>query len=244
MPTGESIATNEVDRIRAEYDRRERTVPADFYALTSPANLFAEQQRTRWLLHAVASERLLPLNGRRILDIGCGDGYQLLQFETWGARAEDLAGIELIQSRLERAAARFAASAHGNGPQLRMGDASVLPWPDSTFDVAHQSTVFTSILDPGMKQAIAREIVRVLKPRGVLLWYDFFVNNPANPAVRGIGAAEVRSLFPGCDVRLRRITLAPPISRRLVPLTWLGALILERLAVLNAFYLGVIRKTC
>jgi ubiquinone/menaquinone biosynthesis C-methylase UbiE len=242
-PTVEATAMNEVDRIRAEYDRRERALPDDFYALTRPANLFAEQQRTRWLLHAIACERLLPLTGRRILDIGFGDGYQLLQFETWGARAEDLAGIELIQSRLQRATARFAAPTHGNGPQLRLGDASALPWPASTFDVAHQSTVFTSILDPRMKQTIAGEIMRVLKPGGVLLWYDFLVDNPANASVRGIGAAEIRSLFPGCDVRLKRITLAPPIARRVVPLTWLGSLLLERLVVLNTHYLGVIRKT-
>jgi ubiquinone/menaquinone biosynthesis C-methylase UbiE len=233
-----SKVTNEAERIRVEYDRRARALPQDFYALTRPANLFADQQKTRALLQALSREQLLPLAGRRILDVGCGDGQQLLQFESWGARAGDLAGIELIQSRFDRAAARLAG-----GPDVRVGDASALPWPDASFDLVHQSTVFTSILDAGMKRAIAGEILRVLKPGGVLIWYDFFVNNPANPAVRGIGAGEIRSLFPRCDIRLTRTTLAPPIARRLVPLTWMGALALERLSVLNTHYLGVIRRT-
>jgi ubiquinone/menaquinone biosynthesis C-methylase UbiE len=239
---GVIMATNEADRIRAEYDRRDRMLPPDFYALTRPANLFADQQKTRWLLQLLTREGLLPLTGKKVLDIGCGDGQQLLQFESWGAKPEDLAGIELMQSRIDRAAARFAAPAHGAGPQLRLGDASALPWPSATFDLAHQGTVFTSVLDGAMKRSIANDIIRVLKPGGVLIWYDFFVNNPANPSVKGISAGEVRSLFPGCVVRLKRITLAPPIARRLVPMTWLGSLLLERLAVLNTHYLGVIRK--
>ncbi len=234
--------TPEAERIRHEYARREQILPPGFYAVTKPANLFADQQRTRRLLQLLRDERLLPLDGRAILDIGCGDGWQLAQFERWGARAEQLAGIDLIPSRVERAAMRFAGPAHHEAPQLRVGDASDLPWPAECFDLAHQSTVFSSILDVSMKQAVAREIVRVLKPGGVLIWYDFFVDNPANPAVRGIGAHEIRALFPTCAVRLQRATLAPPLARRCVPMTWLGSLLLEQIGLLNTHYLGLIRK--
>jgi hypothetical protein len=117
-----------------------------------------------------------------------------------------------------------------------------MPWPDTAFDIIHQSTVFTSLLDQGTKKAVATEMLRVLKPKGVILWYDFFYNNPKNPHVRGVGAQEIRALFPGCSVRLKKITLAPPIARRLVPFTWIGALLLEKIALLNTHYLGIIRK--
>jgi hypothetical protein len=100
----------------------------------------------------------------------------------------------------------------------------------------------TSILDDGMKKAVAIEMLRVLKPAGIILWYDFLFNNPKNPQVRGIGAREIRALFPDCLVTLRRITLAPPIARRLVPVTWIGALLLEKITFLNTHYLGIIRK--
>jgi hypothetical protein len=38
------------------------------------------------------------------------------------------------------------------------------------------------------------------------------------------------------------VTLAPPLARRLVPLTWIGALALEGLRFLNTHYIGVFRK--
>jgi ubiquinone/menaquinone biosynthesis C-methylase UbiE len=236
------ITAAEADRIRAEYERRERVIDADFYSLTRPANLFAHQQRARALLDSLRRERLLPLDEHRILDVGCGEGLQLLAFEQWGAAAKHLAGIDLLETRIARAARRFGGPERGDRPDLRTGDASVLPWPDDTFDILHQATVFTSIQDASMKRAMAGEMLRVLKPGGVLLWYDFFVDNPANPHVTGIPAGDIRRLFSPCAVRLRRVTLAPPVARRLVPITWLGALMLEKLAILNTHYLAVIRK--
>lgn len=236
------MAINEVERIRAEYARRATSIPVDFYSLSRPANLFARQQRDRALLQMLEAEGLLPLGDKKILDVGCGEGEQLVAFESWGAQRAHLAGIDLLESRLTRAVARFGGQATHSGPDLRVGDASKLPWPDDTFDLVYQSTVFTSIVDGAMKNAVAREIMRVLKPGGVLIWYDFLVNNPRNPHVRAVRAAEVRALFPGARIRFKRVTLAPPIARRLVRLTWIGALALERLVFLNTHYLAAIRR--
>ena len=55
------VTTDEVDRISAEFARRERSVPAGFYALDRPANLFANQQKNRGLLSLLAREGLTPL---------------------------------------------------------------------------------------------------------------------------------------------------------------------------------------
>jgi hypothetical protein len=104
-------------------------------------------------------------------------------------------------------------------------------------------TVFTSILDPLVKRAIADDMLRVLKPGGAILWYDFRFNNPANPNVRGIGGVEIRSLFRNCNVILKRVTLAPPIARRVVPVTWTGAALLEQVPWLRTHYVAVIRKS-
>ena len=54
---------------------------------------------------------------------------------------------------------------------------------------------------------------RWTKPGGAVLWYDFTVNNPRNPDVRGVPLARVRELFPHGRITTRRVTLAPPISR-------------------------------
>lgn len=227
----------EIRRIQAEYRRRAREIPKDFYAAWKPANLFLYSQRTRGVLRALQSCGLFPLADKAILEVGCGCGGWLLDLLSWGADPTRLAGIDLDQARLESAKARLGRA------DLRYGDASELPWPEASFDLCLQSTVFTSILDERVKSAVAREMLRVLKPSGVILWYDFRYNNPRNPHVRGIEAAEIRRLFPGCDIWLQKVTLAPPIARRLVPVSWILCLLLEKIPVLRTHYLGVIRKT-
>ncbi|MHB1422901.1 MAG: class I SAM-dependent methyltransferase [Gemmataceae bacterium] len=239
---------NEIDRIRQEYQRRAREIAADLYLPTNLANLFLLQQRARAVLTAFRKEQFLPLHGKKILEIGCGSCGWLPALEDWGASRQDLAGIDLDAQRLDRARRRL--SAHWDeqgrllspGADLRCGDAAELPWEDNTFDLVLQSTVLTSILDPAMKQAAAFEMMRVVKPEGIILWYDFRYDNPCNPHVRGIGGRELRSLFPKTQIHLRRITLAPLLARRMVPWTWLGAMMLEHFRFLNTHYLGIIRK--
>ena len=102
--------------------------------------------------------------------------------------------------------------------------------------------MFTSILSETVKKSAAAEMLRVLKPGGLVLWYDFRVDNPRNPNVRGIGAREIRSLFADCSVKLRSGTLAPPVARRTVPISWILSLCLERIPFLRTHYVGTIRK--
>jgi hypothetical protein len=45
------------------------------------------------------------------------------------------------------------------------------------------------------------------------LWYDFTVNNPFNPNVRGVPVERIRELFPHGEMRVRRLTLVPPLAR-------------------------------
>jgi hypothetical protein len=85
-------------------------------------------------------------------------------------------------------------------------------------------------------------MLRVVKPRGVILWYDYHVNNPWNPDVRGVKKQEIRHLFPGCRVDLQRLTLAPPLARRLAPYSFLLCCLLEKIPLLCTHYLGVIRR--
>ncbi len=223
-------------RIRLEYERRATEVPSSRYALTSPSALFASQQKVRAVVGLLTMESVLPLADRRILDVGCGGGHFLLDCEQWGAKREGLAGIDLLADRIDFARTRLA------GAELRCGDATALPWPDASFDLVAQNTVFTSILDERMRRSIASEMDRVLRPGGVVLWYDFFRNNPGNRHVRAVGLSEIRALFPLYAPTIRRITLAPPLARRTVPWTWIGSLLLEKLTVLNTHYLALLRK--
>jgi SAM-dependent methyltransferase len=116
-----------------------------------------------------------------------------------------------------------------------------LEFPEASFDLVHQSTVFSSILDADVRMQIAREMLRVLKPGGSVLWYDFFVKNPRNLDVQGMSKKEILRLFPNCDVILRRVTLAPPLARALAPRSWLLGTFLTMLRILNTHYLALVR---
>ena len=236
-PRGASgVSKSELDRIRAEYERRGREIPDDFYATDRPANLFLRQGQERALVRLLTAKGLTPLRGKRLLDVGCGTGQWLSLFESHGMVRGDLAGIDLDPSRVDECRGRLP------GLDVRCGDASRLPWPDATFDLVSQFTVFTSILDDALKQRIAADILRVLEPGGHVVWYDFAVDNPKNRQVKGVSRRELARLFPGCAIHAERATLAPPIARRLVPLAWPIAAVLEELRLLNTHWMALITK--
>lgn len=93
-----------------------------------------------------------------------------------------------------------------------------------------------------MKVKIASEMLSALDNDGAIIWYDFHMDNPANPDVRGIKRDEIGQLFSGCHIDVQKITLAPPIGRPVahVSHTLYGAL--SRIKPLCSHYIGVITK--
>ena len=85
--------------------------------------------------------------------------------------------------------------------------------PAGSEDIVYQSTVFSSLLDHAFQQRLADAMWRWVRPGGGVLWYDFTVNNPRNQDVRGVPVARIRQLFPEGRLRVRRLTLAPPVAR-------------------------------
>ena len=148
---------------------------------------------------------------------------------------DEIAGVDALPAALAS-----AREVHP-GLQLTRATADLLPLRAESFALVSQFTVFSSILDPRMRQAAAAEMLRVLRPGAVALWYDFTVN-PTNRDTHGIGVEELRRLFPGCPMRLRRVTLAPPIARLFAPRSRLAADLLERLPPLRTHLLAVIRR--
>jgi SAM-dependent methyltransferase len=234
VPSDPPAPSAEEARIREAYARRE---DRGRYTWFHPGYLLMMQALERDILALLKRDGLGDLSGAKILEIGCGTGQWLMACVKWGARPENLTGIDLLPDRIAEAGRRCPPAI-----QLRCGSAAPLDAPDQTFDWVFQMTVFTSILDAGMKRQIAAEMCRVLKPEGRILWYDYCVNNPMNPDVRGVPKREIRALFPHCTLSLRRVTLLPPLTRALAPrAAWLchG---LSRLKILNTHYLGLIRK--
>jgi SAM-dependent methyltransferase len=226
---------SEPERIRDAYARRAKRGLDDRYSLADPANLYLFQRRERALLDLLRRRRLTPLAGKKIIDVGCGTAELLGSFVRYGASPEDLAGIDLLDDRITVARGRYPSI------DLRAGDAQALPFGDESFDVALQFTLLSSVLDATARRRIAAEMLRVLRPGGVIVWYDF-IWNPGNRDTKGIGLAELRRLYPGCRVDARRVTLAPPISRRLAPFSWTLCRLLEAAPFLCSHYLAAVEK--
>ncbi|MCM8832250.1 MAG: class I SAM-dependent methyltransferase [Candidatus Omnitrophica bacterium] len=226
----------EIIRIKEEYKRRDNKIPQDFYSLKHPANLYFYIQRFRYLIKFLKKENLFPLEDKLILDIGCGCGDWLVDFLKLGAEQKNLYGIDLLDTKIKVAKERLPFA------NLIVEDASTLPYKDNNFDIVLQATVFTSILDYNLKKAIAKEMLRVLKPTGIIIWYDFLYNNPFNKNVKGIKKKEISSLFLNCKIKLTKITLAPPIARILANYSYLACYLLENLKFLNTHYFGLIKK--
>ena len=222
-------------RLRDEYeDRKRRLAGSDRYSWFNPAHLFEVQGRQRALSKSLKRNGFYPLCERRILELGPGSGGVLLESLSFGASAAKLHGAELLFDRLQAARHTLA------GLPLVCADGQHLPYPAHSFDLSMQFTVFSSILDEKVKGNLARELLRVTRPGGLILWYDFWLN-PTNPQTRGIRPAEIRRLFPGCSFSFARITLAPPLARRLVSFSWGLCLLLESLKIFNTHYLVTIR---
>lgn len=229
-----SKVTSDLDRLRTEYARRRHSA-ADrtLYSVFNSSYLFALQQRQRATLQMLQQHGITSLGGRRILEVGCGSGGVLLEYLTYGAQVSSLMGIDLLPDRLVDGNQRLPRVS------FACADGQKLPLPSAHFDLILQYTAFSSILDPQIKANMAGEMLRVLHPQGCILWYDFWFN-PKNPQTQGIRPAEIRTLFPHCRFQFRRVTLAPPIARRLVKHSWMLAILLENLRILNTHYLASI----
>jgi ubiquinone/menaquinone biosynthesis C-methylase UbiE len=228
---------SDADRLVAEYARRQREIPVERYALTDPAALFIRHAIERRLISMLADADLLPLAGRRILDLGCGRGQWMADLESFGASRDLLAGLDLIDDRVQEARLRLP------GADIRAGDATALPWPDGSFGLVVQSMMLSSVLDSATRRSAAGEMLRVLAPDGAVLSYDFFTGNPFNPEVRGVRRRELEILFAGCELTWRRVTLAPPLVRLLAPRVWAVAGLLQSLRVLDTHAMVVIRRS-
>ena len=119
----------------------------------------------------------ITLEGRRVADIGCGDGIIDLGLALKG-HPEELVGYDLMD--VDTGALVRAARGAGVGSELPAGlrfersQPTAIPAPDAYFDAVVTWSVFEHVDDP---VALLGEVRRVIKPDGYLflqLWpfYD------------------------------------------------------------------------
>jgi SAM-dependent methyltransferase len=96
--------------------------------------------------------------GKRVLDVGCGAGTDLVRFARGGAI---VTGVDIAVSAIELARQNF--SQQGLAAELREADGEHLPFADGSFDLVYAHGVVQYTADPA---ALVAECRRVLKPGG------------------------------------------------------------------------------
>jgi phosphoethanolamine N-methyltransferase len=142
----------------------------------------------------------LDLEGKRVLDIGCGTGGATLFIaERFGA---DIVGVDVEAGVVAKAAS--AAAARGLAERARFETIAPGPFPhaDRSFDAVFSKDALIHIAD---KRALAQEIFRVLKPGGVFAASDWMraADGPMSARLRryieaeglGFGAASPDCYF-------------------------------------------------
>jgi SAM-dependent methyltransferase len=195
------------------------------------------QEQERALIHWIRACGIAPVAEKRLLEIGCGAGSNLLHLLLLGFAPENLVGNELLPERATIARKRLPEAV-----RLWTGDAAEISPDAGPFDIVFQSTVFTSLLDDAFQERLAERMWAMVKPGGGILWYDFLFNNPNNPDVRGVPMKRIRVLFPQGRLRAWRLTLAPPISRRVTKVHPILYTLFNRLPFLRTHTLCWIAK--
>lgn len=188
-----------------------------------------------------ALEKLLDnfdveLHNKRILEVGCAGGNIINILLKLGAIIENIQGIDIRSERLKDAKKLF--------PTIKFSvmNACEMKFLEDSFDIVTTFTLFSSVLDTKIRNQIASEIFRVLKPGGAILYYDFRFNSPTNQKVIGISKNEINNLFPGMNKTLKLITLLPPLARRLGNMTSILYPALSTIPSLRSHYLGFFVK--
>ncbi|WP_338894300.1 methyltransferase domain-containing protein [Streptomyces sp. TG1A-60] len=120
-------------------------------------------------LTALMVERLAPLAGQRVLDIGCGIGQPA--FHLAGGHAVEIVGVSVSRRQIEHASARARELRLADRVHFELADAQHLPYPDESFDAGW---FFESLIHMPDKALALREAGRVLRPGARLAIADMF----------------------------------------------------------------------
>jgi ubiquinone/menaquinone biosynthesis C-methylase UbiE len=238
----------EIERIKEAYDQRDKHGLSAQYNFSNSAFIFHMQER-EWGILKMLREHKFILTDAKVLEIGCGTGHILNRFLEFGAA--EASGIDLMKNRIDEAKKRYSRI------KVVEGNAERLPYEDGSFDLVTQFMCFSSILDLNLRLQIAHEMWRVLKPNGLVLFYDIrpvapilqFFGKPSkddskvSTSIDPLTIPEVERLFPHSkkEIRYRSISLFLKLAQW-SSVSFLLAVTLSLIPLFRSHNLVVIRK--
>lgn len=197
----------ETERIKKHYQDYTNNLTVDINSTHAIYNNQIVKERLNLFKQIIAS-KFKNTEKLKFMEIGAGAGSNIPFFSSMGIIDENIYANELVEDRSQKLKLNF--------PNIHVlpGDALQLDM-ENTFDIVFQSTVFTSILDLNFKKKLAKNLWKMTKTDGIVLWYDFMYDSPNNKSVKGIDKSEIKLLFnESKNIDFFKVTLAPPIGRR------------------------------
>ncbi len=210
MTDDNSEEKNELSRIQTEYLRRDSAGLNRGFSYTNPAFVYHIQER-EWAILSLLRKEGINIDNLEVLEVGCGTGHILERFREFGARK--VIGIDLMEHRIRAGATQYS------GVLLTVGSGTALPYPDGSFNLVTQFMCLSSILDQNTRSLVAKEMLRVLKPGGIILSYDMrttpafmrllstFRSQPGITPTRPLDPKELQDLFGDGRMIIKTISL-------------------------------------
>jgi len=137
----------------------------------------------RW--RRLAAEACVETKPKRVLEIGCGTGDLTINIARLADKGTEITGLDYSRPMLDKAREKVRKTGVDGRVKFIEGDASKLPFPDASFDVAAISFAFRNLTykNPICKAHLS-EVVRVLKPGGRYVIVES--SQPENSFIRAI----------------------------------------------------------
>ena len=113
--------------------------------------------------------RAEPLGGKKLLEIGCGAGFQTVEFAKRGAL---VTAIDFSESSVKNT--KLLIAKQDRSADVRRMNAESLDFPDGSFDIIY----INSVLMHADKKKILRECSRVLRQGGRVIIVEPLSHNP------------------------------------------------------------------
>ena len=228
---------NEINRILRVYNRyMDQSRSKNKWSSSNTGNRIIYNER-RSNISQIIHDLDIRLTSKNILDVGCAGGNIFNLLQNLGAKDENIYGIDVRNDRLKEAKKLFPAS---NFMQM---DARELHFDDATFDIVFTFTIFSSIIEKEIRMEIADEIYRVLKPNGIIIYYDIRYDNPFNSNIKKMTHDDIKYFFPNMIIKLKPITILPPFIRALGKTSIALYPFLAKLDFLKTHYIGHFTKS-
>jgi ubiquinone/menaquinone biosynthesis C-methylase UbiE len=147
--------------------------------------------------------------GARGLDVGCGPGWYASSLAATGF---PMLGVDLSVRQL--AHARAGTRTAGAPVAWVVADAAALPVADASVDFAYAVNAMHHVADPGARDRLLREAVRVLRPGGVFCLHEMNTRNPLFGFYLAYVYPLIKEIDEGDEVWIRCDALPPLAGAR------------------------------